>query len=195
VLELECHPLTSERWVEFVQLFGENGACGGCWCMWWRQTRSEFEREHGTANRRAMKRIVDAGRVPGVLGYVDGEAIGWASIAPREEFASLERSPILRRLDDVPVWSLVCLFVKGGRRRQGVGQELIKCATSYAFSQGAVAVESYPTEPRGKTLSTASSFMGTPGMFSQAGFVECARPSKSRVVMRKYANRAEGAAP
>lgn len=193
-VDLQCHALSPERWDDFVRLFGDSGACAGCWCMWWRQTRSEFERKHGVRNRRAMKRLVDSGRVPGILGYDGREAIGWASIARREEFGSLERSPVLRRLDDVAVWSLVCLFVEKDQRGRGVAEALIRCASDYAFSRGAPAVECYPTEPRGRRLAMLSSFMGTPELFARAGFVECARPSRSRVVMRKYAGRDEARA-
>jgi GNAT superfamily N-acetyltransferase len=184
---IECHPLTPGRWDDFVTLFGKNGACSGCWCMWWRQTRSDFERKHGAANRRAMKRIVDRGAVPGILGYLGGAPVGWASVAPREEFGSLDRSRVLRRLDEIPVWSLVCLFVHKSKRRLGVAEALIRCATDYAFSHGAPAVEAYPVEPAGKGHTASSIFMGTPGMFRRAGFEEWARPSRRRVIMRRYA--------
>jgi GNAT superfamily N-acetyltransferase len=185
---IECHPLTPARWSDFVALFGKSGACSGCWCMWWRQTRSEFEQKHGAANRRAMKRIVDSGRIPGILAYSHGRAIGWASVAPRQEFASLERSRVLRRLDDLSVWSLVCLFVHRDERERGVAESLILCATEYAFSRGAPAVEAYPTRPHARRLAASSVFMGTPELFSRAGFVECSRPSPNRAIMRKYAN-------
>ena len=26
-------------WPAFRELFGKSGACGGCWCMWWRVPR------------------------------------------------------------------------------------------------------------------------------------------------------------
>jgi len=181
---MKCRPLTPDRWDDFVALFGKNGACGGCWCMWWRQTRAEFDRRHGAGNRRAMKRLVDGGEVPGVLGYVDGEAVGWCSIAPREQFGSLERSRVLKRLDDVPVWSLVCLFIRRDHRRRGLAESLVRGAVGYAAAHGARVVEAYPTVPRGRRLPSVSSFMGTPALFERAGFEERARPSESRVIMR-----------
>jgi hypothetical protein len=60
-------PLTKERWSDFETLFGVRGACGGCWCMLWRLTRSEFERQKGEKNKQAMKTIVESGEVPGIL--------------------------------------------------------------------------------------------------------------------------------
>ena len=193
--EMTCQPLTPERWGDFTSLFGKNGACGGCWCMWWRQTRSDFEKKHGAANRRAMKRIVDSGEVPGLLGYSGDHVVGWVSVAPREKFESLERSRVLSRLDDLPVWSIVCLFVHKSERGRHLSEQLVRCAVEYAFSKGAPAVEAYPTEPRGRRLQAVSSFMGVPELFSEVGFAECARPSKSRVIMRRYAGGRRAAAP
>jgi len=183
---LEFRPLTPETWRDFEQLFGKNGACGGCWCMWWRQTRREFDERHGEKNRRAMKRLVDSGEVPGVLAYADGEVLGWCSVAPRESFSSLNRSRVLKRLDDVPVWSVVCLFLARRHRRLGLTTELIRGALDHVRRSGGKVVEAYPTRPRGKTLEAVSSFMGVPVSFERAGFEECARPSEAKVVMRYH---------
>ena len=105
---MEFHPLTAERWADFEELFGPKGAYGGCWCMWWRLSRREFEDQQGEGNRRAMKAIVESGHVPGILGYLDGKPVAWCSVSPREQYASLNRSRILKRIDDTPVWSIVC---------------------------------------------------------------------------------------
>jgi GNAT superfamily N-acetyltransferase len=177
-------PLTRETWRDFERLFGRSGACGGCWCMWWRQTRREFDEKHGAANKRAMKRIVDSGRVPGILAYSAGEPVGWCSVAPRDEYLSLDRSPVLKRLDDTPVWSIVCFYVDKAHRSGGMMDELIAGAVDHVRRAGAKVVEAYPTRLRGKRLAQVSSFMGTPGPFERAGFVECARPSDAKLVMR-----------
>ena len=62
---LEFHPVTSDRWTDFERLFGERGACGGCWCMLWRLKRSEFERQKGRANKESMRRLIVSGEIPG----------------------------------------------------------------------------------------------------------------------------------
>jgi GNAT superfamily N-acetyltransferase len=181
---LEFRPLTKSRWADFEKLFGPRGACAGCWCMYWRLTRSEFEKGQGEGNRRAMKAIVESGRIPGILAYADGEPVGWCSVAPRTLFGSLERSPVLKRLDDKPVWSIVCLFVARSRRGKGMAEDLIRAAVEYAGRRRAKVVEAYPTRPRGKKLIPLSTYMGVPAIFKRAGFVECARPSEAKVIMR-----------
>jgi GNAT superfamily N-acetyltransferase len=152
--------------------------------MWWRQTRREFDERHGEKNRRAMKRLVDSGEVPGILAYENGEPVGWCSVAPRESFASLNRSRVLKRLDDAPVWSIVCLFLAKSHRGRGMTTELIRGAVEHVRRSGGRVVEAYPTRPRGRRLEAVSSFMGVPAAFERAGFVECARPSDARAVMR-----------
>jgi len=183
---LTCHPLTPGRWADFEKVLGPRGAYGGCWCMYWRLTRNEFAKGQGEGNRRAMRAIVKSGRVPGILAYLGKEPVGWCSVAPREEFASLERSRVLTRLDAKPVWSIVCFFIARGHRGGRVAEELIRGAVGYAKSRGAEIVEAYPTVPRGKELAPVSVYMGVPAMFKRAGFKECARPSAAKMVMRCF---------
>jgi GNAT superfamily N-acetyltransferase len=183
---LEFHPLTPDRWSDFERLFGPRGAYGGCWCMWWRTSRSQFEKQGNDGNRRAMKDIVESGQVPGIIAYVDRQPVGWCSVAPREHYASLNRSRVLKRLDNQPVWSIVCFYVAKEQRGAGLITQLIRGAVDYARQQGGQIVEAYPTQPRGEHLPPVSSFMGVASVFEEAGFVECARPSPSKVIMRYY---------
>ena len=111
-MELECHPLTKERWADLEKLFGERGACGGCWCMWWRLKRADFDRQKGNGNKKSLQAIIDSGEVPGILAYWRGEPVAWCSVAPREKFPVLDRSRVLKRVDETPVWSIVCFFVE-----------------------------------------------------------------------------------
>ena len=184
-LILEIHPLTAERWPDFEKLFSVHGAPSGCWCMWWRLSRREFRENQGEGNRRAMKTIVESGEVPGILCYHEGKPVGWCSVAPRKRYGSLERSPVLKRQDDVAVWSIVCFFVAKSSREQGVAEELVRGAVEYVKSQGGKVVEAYPTLPKQDRRAPASIYMGVPAIFEKAGFVECARPSMGRVIMRR----------
>src|SRR4051794_6793426 len=108
---LTFQPLVPKRWPDLEALFGERGACGGCWCMWWRLTRAEFQKQKGQRNKAAFKKIVEAAEIPGVLAFAEGKPVGWCAVAPREDYPLLERSRTLARVDDEAVWSVTCLFV------------------------------------------------------------------------------------
>lgn len=183
---LKFEPVTADRWDDFEKLFGPRGAVGGCWCMWWRLTRSEFERQKGDDNRRAMKAIITSGEVPGILAYADGNPIGWCAIAPRAAFPVLARSSVLKPVDDQPVWSVVCFFIERPFRKQGVSLALLTAALEYARNQGAHIVEGYPIEPKKDSAPDIYAFTGMVTTFRQAGFVEVARRSESRPIMRCY---------
>jgi GNAT superfamily N-acetyltransferase len=181
---LTFHPLTRDRWADFETLFGERGACGGCWCMLWRLRRSEFERDKGAANKESMRRLVAAGEVPGVLAYAAAEPVGWCAVAPRECYPALERSRVLKKIDDAPVWSVSCLFVKKEHRQTGVSVQLLRAAIAHVKKRGGTAVEGYPVEPKSDRLPDVFAWTGLASAFKAAGFVECARRSETRPIMR-----------
>jgi ribosomal protein S18 acetylase RimI-like enzyme len=181
---LTFKPLTPQTWSDFETLFGRSGAYGGCWCMWWRSTRKEFEQRGNDGNKSAMRAIVQSGQPTGILAYQGEIPVGWCSIAPRETYGSLERSPVLRRIDDQSVWSLVCFFVAKEFRRQGIAESLVRGAIEHVAEQGGRIIEAYPTVSSKNKLPPVSSFMGVPDLFLKAGFKEVARPSKSRMIVR-----------
>ncbi len=184
--KLVCRPLTPERFADLEQLFGKNGAYGGCWCMWWRLSRAQFQRLKGAGNRGALRRLVAGGEVPGILAYRGETPVGWCAVAPRERFAAIERSPTLRRIDDRPVWSITCFYVARAERGQGVARALLSGAVRHARARGARTLEAYPTVPRAAgELPPVSSFVGVPSLFFAAGFAECARPSPARMIVRR----------
>ena len=177
-------PLSAERWADLERLFGERGACGGCWCMWWRIRRSEFEKNKGAGNKKRFKKIVASSETPGLIAYARGEPVAWCAIAPREAYPILENSRVLKRIDDQPVWSVTCFFVSRPYRRQGVTAQLLEAAVKYARRKGARIVEGYPVAPRKGRMPDAFAWTGLVGAFRSAGFVEAARRSKTRPIMR-----------
>lgn len=178
-------PLTPGRWGDFAELFGPRGACAGCWCMYWRLKRPDWERRKGAGNRRAMKRIVDRGDVPGLLAYENAEPIGWCAVAPRESYPSLARSRILKPVDDKPVWSVSCLFVRRDWRNKGVSTRLLREAARHVGQRGGTIVEGYPVEPRKDRMPDAFAWNGLASSFLTAGFKEVARRSPTRPIMRR----------
>ncbi|MCX7750708.1 MAG: GNAT family N-acetyltransferase [Candidatus Bipolaricaulota bacterium] len=188
VEDLEFHPLTPERWPDLVDLFGERGAWGGCWCMWWRLPAAEFDRLRGEGTKRLFHGLVEAGPPPGILAYSMGKPVGWCAVGPREVYVRLASSPqyrtVLAPVDELPVWSAVCFYVRPGYRRQGITVPLLQAAVSYAASCGARIVEGYPVDKG--WLPAPSAWTGPVETFRRAGFVEVCRRVPHRPIFRCY---------
>lgn len=181
---LSFRPATASRWSDVEELFGERGACGGCWCLYWRLPRGQWSAGKGAKNKNAFKKIVTANEKPGVLAYAGREPIAWCAVAPRDKFLSLARSRVLKPVDDQAVWSITCLFVKKPWRRRGVSVALLRAAVEFATNEGARIVEGYPTTPTMEKTPDPFVFMGLPSAFKAAGFKEVARRSATRPIMR-----------
>jgi len=176
-------PLTPKRWDDLEALFGKNGACGGCWCMWWRRPKGEkWDAVKGAANKRRFRDLVRAGKVRGVLAYDGAEAVGWLQYGPRLDFPALERARTLACDDAERVWSINCLFVQRRYRNQGVSQGMIADAVERMRAEGAPVIEAYPVKPkRGETIPAAFAYTGTLPMFRRAGF----KPVGARDISRQ----------
>ena len=186
ITELKFKPLTRKNWDDFETLFGKKGASGGCWCMWWRLKRSEFEKNKGKRNKEAMSNIVNSGEIPGILAYSDNKPIAWCSVAPREKYPSLERSRVLKRIDDKPVWSVVCFFIDNRYRNKGISVKLLSACIEYVKENGGRILEGYPVEPKKERMPDAFVWTGLANTFKTTGFVECVRRSETRPIMRYY---------
>ena len=159
--------------------------------MWWRESHSEFESRKGDGNKREMKRIVSSGEVPGIIGYIDGDPVAWCSVAPRERFPRLERSRILKRIDEEPVWSVVCFYIAKPYRRHGLSLDMLEEAVRYAAGKGARIVEGYPVEPKKGTTADVFAYTGLARVFLAAGFTEVEKRSETRPIMRRQTGAGE----
>lgn len=182
-LQLSFAPLTTQNWDAFEQLFGKRGACGGCWCMWFRLSNDDFKRQKGDANKSAMRSLVEAGRIPGILAFHGDVPVGWCSVSRRQEFPRLQRSRILKAIDEQPVWSIVCFFIAREYRGKGVSTCLLEEAIAFVKAQGGTIIEGYPLEPKQK-VPDLFAYYGLASSFQKAGFVEVARRSAGRPIMR-----------
>src|SRR5262245_33259563 len=167
-------PLTPERWPDLESIFAGRGCsvARSCWCMAYRRSGAPAPRPGMTraaVNRAALKALVDEGRPPGLVGYRGDVPVGWISLGPREEFAKLARSPVMKPVDARPVWSIVCFVVPAEHRGRGVARALLRGAIGYAKQQGARLVESYPVDKRGRSADDAMWF-GAKSMYDRAGF-------------------------
>ena len=152
--------------------------------MWFKMKRKDFEMRKGDGNKKAMRKIIRDGVVPGILAYVDGVPVGWCAVEPRVKYSALERSRILKPVDDAPVWSIPCLFVAKAFRKKGLSAKLLKAAVDYVASRGGKIVEGYPVEPKKSAMPDVFMYHGLASAFLKAGFREVERRSETRPIMR-----------
>ncbi len=183
-LQLTFAPLSKSNWNSFVELFGKNGACGGCWCMFWLLPRKEYVENKGDGNRDAMFDLVNSGVKPGILAFDNGKPVGWCAVAPRDKYLRLANSRVLAPVDEKIVWSVVCFFVAKPYRNSGVGRQLLKAAKEFVRESGGTILEGYPSASEGKKSPDAFVYTGMESMFIGAGFSEVARRSPKRPVLR-----------
>jgi hypothetical protein len=181
-LRLAFHPVTPERLPGLARFLEMHGKFRYCACMRWRMRSSQFCRSTKEDRADALQGLARERTPIGVLAYLDQEPVGWCSVAPRETYAALERYRALPRIDERPVWSVVCFFVSSRIRRTGATLGLLKAAVDYAGSQKAQIIEGYPVEP-GSRLYT---YMGSPSTFRAAGFQDVTPRGQSRRVMRYF---------
>ena len=185
-MELTVLTLTKARWLDLVDLFSRPGGSivRGCWCMYYRKPGTTASKASGHKNKRALRALVDRGVVPGLLAYRGGRPVGWISLGPREDYARLAHSQVMKPVDEKPVWSIVCFFVDRKERGMGVSETLLKGAIEFARSQGAGLLESYPIDKRVRSHDDFMWF-GAKRMYDRAGFKEVARRKPTRPVMRR----------
>jgi ribosomal protein S18 acetylase RimI-like enzyme len=200
-MELDIRPLTRERLPDLASLFDQGGDPKWCWCAYYRVRSIDFATAKPAGNRRVLEAAVETTarqrRSPGLLGYRDGEVVGWVSVGPRDDYERLQHSKVLGPVDDKPVWSIVCFVVARKARGQGIARAMLDAAVDYARRHGATLLEAYPVETDRGRVPAAQAFKGTLGMFERAGFevVErrrassgsAARPIVRRAIRRRRA--------
>jgi GNAT superfamily N-acetyltransferase len=186
---IETRELTPELWPALEELFGSNGACGGCWCMTWRLEKGEkWDAVKGKVAKQRFKKLVTTGKAHGILAFSDGQPVGWCSFDKRTDYAKLDRAPSLKCPDADQVWSIPCFFVKSGFRKKGVASALLNHALKALAKKHAKVAEGYPVKPYkyGKSIPGAFAWTGTQPMFEKAGFQAVGKKDGGKQRVRKY---------
>lgn len=179
--------LTKDNWALLVELFGERGACGNCWCMYFRLNKAAFiSGKTDGGNKGALKQLVWSDLPTGVLAVCDGIAVGWCAVAPREHYLKIERSRVHKRIDDKAVWSVSCFFIHKQFRRMGLSVALLNGVIDLASQRGIAVLEGYPTIPTKEPLPDSFAWIGLYKSFERAGFVIADQTSRNRPMMRYY---------
>lgn len=174
-------PATRDRWKDLETVFGKQGAYFGCWCMYWRVKRAEFEAMGVKRRKEGLKKLTRRKRPPGILFYDGSVPFAWCSLGPRENYPVLARSYVTKPVDETPVWSMVCFYVREDYQGKGLFRRLVLLAADYARSQGATHLEAYPREKR---YAGVEAYMGVAEVFFKLGFREIARRKPDRPVVR-----------
>jgi len=187
-MKLTLQPLTPERWPDVEALFNARGCsvARGCWCMYYRRS-GEAPPPPGMTrrerNRADLKSLARADPPAGLIGYQGTQPVGWISLGPREDFAKLANSPLMKPVDAKRVWSIVCFVVPSEHRRQGVAKALLEGAIRYARKRKVKLLEAYPVDRKGE-LADDSLWFGPMSLYDSAGFAEVARRKPTRPVVR-----------
>ena len=177
--ELVIEPLSMSYWSAFADLLDQGGPAGRCWCV--APMGIDYRRRPVASNRAVFRKVVKQGPPPGLLALRDQLAVGWCRVTPRDTVPGLEAAFRTRRVDDVPVWSISCFYIRKGHRRAGIMTALITAAIEYARAAGAPALEAYPLDGAVSPSATSTGYAST---FARAGFSEIARRSPERPIMR-----------
>ena len=123
-----------------------------------------------------------------MLAYDGDDVVGWAAVHPRAD-TSFARNRKIPHVDDLDVWSVWCIRVRPGHRREGISHHLLAGAVDFARSNGAPAIEGYPLDNKGEKVDLTMAYVGTMSLFEQAGFAKVADTDSvlngfPRVIMR-----------
>jgi GNAT superfamily N-acetyltransferase len=185
---IEVVPASPDRWADVVTLLGGSGD-RGCWCQAPRGRAVGYGASNPGARREALREQLEEDPPAGMLAYVDGEVAGWCGFGPRPSLPRLERSRTIPKVDDLPVWSILCFNVRVGYRRHGVAAALLAGVVDFARRSGAPGVEAYPIDPEGGRVDTGFGYVGVTPMFEKAGFCRVVETSahsdrRPRILMR-----------
>ena len=186
LMTLSFKPLIADNFNDLIILFGEKGACGGCWCMWWRLKNKDYEQSKGIRNKELLENLISNSKPLGIIAYEKNNPIGWCSISPRKSLKRLETSKLFKPIDNLDVWSITCLYVDKKIRNTGLSVRLINQASEFAFKKGATCIEAYPIHSNKNKTPDLFAYVGFKTAYLNAGFEPIKQCSKTRLIMRKY---------
>ena len=183
-IKLKFDSLTPVTWKKFETVMGEKGGCGNCWCMYFRLSYKDFQENKPHGNKKMMKKLVNKGLPQGLIASINDEPVGWIAIAPREDYLKLENARVFKRMDDKPVWSITCFFIKKQFRHMGLSKQLIKGAIEFAKKKKIKTLEAYPAIPYAEKVPHPFLWVGVLSSFLKNGFKIVQQNSKSRAMVR-----------
>jgi ribosomal protein S18 acetylase RimI-like enzyme len=191
-MTIEVHLATADRFADVASLLAPGRPdIPACWCLSYRLASGPNNALKGEARPAFLRKLCEQDPPPGMLAYSDSIPVGWCAFGPRSDMGRLQRSRTIPLLDNIPVWSIVCLVVRSGYRRRGVTRALIDAVVKFAQSRHAVALEAYPVDTGGKRLNPSAVFPGTVSLFERSGFrrigeTDARSGGRPRCIVRRY---------
>lgn len=182
-LQLTFSILSENTWNDLQELFGEKGACGGCWCMTPRLSSAEYNKNKGDKNKKLFLQLIKRCEPLGVLAYYDKKPIAWCSVSPKSTLKQMKNSRIMDLTPDEDTWSIVCLFIKKEFRMKQISSVIIKQAVDYAFRNGAKTVEAYPVISKNDKMPDVFAWTGIWKSYAKAGFKKVKQVSETKLIM------------
>ncbi|AZO14293.1 MULTISPECIES: GNAT family N-acetyltransferase [unclassified Mesorhizobium] len=188
-MSMTIAPLTPERWADFEDLFGKQGACYGCWCTHFRLAPAERRASDKERNKDLIKARIEAGPPPGLLAFEDGKAVGWMQVGPRADVPEWNNqgrgsAPIdPADAGDPAVWAISCFFIRVKARGRGVSHRLVAGGIAFARENGARLLEACPIDLSRDSRSIGL-FVGSSRVFEKAGFERLVERKPGRPLMR-----------
>lgn len=188
-MKLQVKEMSPELWDDLERLFGEKGACGGCWCIWWRiEPGEKWQDVKGQEAKKRLRGMIENGKARGLIAYDGDEPVGWCTFGKRTDFPRLNRARTLQCEDADAISCVPCFYVKNRYRKKGVSAELLKAAVTALANEGETIVEGYPvkpTKPGNKDIPGAFAFTGTISLFEKEGFVLTGSRATAKLRYRK----------
>jgi len=182
-MKFKIRSLTPSLWEDLERLFGERGACGGCWCMFWRQPLGQkWDQVKGKENKKSFKKLVLAKKVHGAIAYDGEDPVGWINWGPRKEYLKLDRSPSFQCNDAEKVWSIPCFYILPSHRNKKVGSQLLEFSKKKLKNK---VLEAYPVQSKSSgKIPGAFAWTGTLSMFLKQGFKPVTKRGGGKVRVR-----------
>jgi GNAT superfamily N-acetyltransferase len=181
---LSFKELAATNWKQYEELMGEKGGCGNCWCMYFRLPYKIFQENKPDGNKKLIKKLANNDMPLGLIAFMNKKPFGWIALAPREDYIRIESSRVFKRIDDKPVWSITCFFIKKEYRRMGLSHQLIKGAVDFAKKKKIKILEAYPAIPYNEKVPHPFLWVGVLSSFIKNGFKIVKQSSKSRAMVR-----------
>ena len=187
---ITTEPATIARWDDVQHALSAGGDGYDCQCVWPTLRSRDWRVSTFDQRRDIFREEIQSGPTPGLIAYVDGEAVGWIRVGPRTGQQRVMHTRAITNateepLDDDSVWSVTCFVVRKEHRGTGLNALLLNAALDHARSSGSRLIEAYPVDTTTGKHHPNELFHGSLSTFLTAGFTQGPPVSGGRVLVTR----------